>query len=287
MDPVKFISLQEAANEKLINQKLIYIFQSNKNRGIWVKPLAPYRTSYYAFYLCVKGTATFRVNLKDFAICKGSLIVVKDDDIKQWSYRSKDYETHTVFFEKEAIMAAVGNQVFEQDFSFFNEGIVVIDLTTDQIQEFKNQLSLFAKLYNASSKFRCQKIAHYLSILLYSTTEYLPSERDSLNISRSKEITNEFIKLASRKVVNNRNLDYYSQQLGLSKKHLSETIKKELNKTATQVLGDYLLLEAKVKLKETTGTIEEIAHYLNFSDTSAFNKFFKRHTGLTPKKYRA
>ncbi len=286
MDPVRIISLQEAAIEKLIIQKLIYIFQSNENRAFWVKSHQPYRSSYYAFYLCIRGKATFRVNLKDFEIRKGSLIVVKDDDIKQWVYRSKNYEAHTVFFEKEAIIAVVRNQVFELDFSFFNESIVVVDLSSKKMTEFKDQLIHFAKLYTTPGKFRSQKLAHYLSILLYTTAEYLPSQKKSANISRSKEITNAFIKLASKNVINHRNLDYYSHQLGLSKKHLSKTIKKELNKTASQVLGDYLLLEAKVRLKETTATIEEIAHYLNFNDPSAFNKFFKRHTGLTAKKYR-
>ncbi|MEZ4885457.1 MAG: helix-turn-helix domain-containing protein [Chitinophagales bacterium] len=285
MNPIKLISLQELSNNDLVSHKLLYTHQSKENKESWVTPFTPYRSSYYAFALCIRGHATFQVNLQEFKIVKGSLIFVKNNDIKQWFHRSEDYETYTILFEKEAILNAVGNQVFEQDFDFFNKGIVV-SLTQTQQKKLKTQFEQFGKLYATFSKFQNQQLAHYLAIMLYSTAELTVNQEQSYKTSRSKQITNDFIKLASKYVINERNLDFYSQQIGLSKKHLSETIKSELNKTASQILGEYLLLEAKVMLNETTLTIEEIAFHLNFNDSSAFNKFFKRHTGLTPKSYR-
>ena len=99
------------------------------------------------------------------------------------------------------------------------------------------------------------------------------------------EIYNRFLKLASEHVIETRQLNFYSQKIGVSKKHLSETIKKVSGKPSSKVLNEFLLLEAKVLLNESNKTIEAISYYLNFNDSSAFNKFFKRHTGMTPKKY--
>jgi len=47
-----------------------------------------------------------------------------------------------------------------------------------------------------------------------------------------------------------------------------------------------LISEAKSLLKQKELTIQQIAEMLNFSDTSSFGKFFKRNSGVSPKKFR-
>ena len=47
-----------------------------------------------------------------------------------------------------------------------------------------------------------------------------------------------------------------------------------------------LTLEAQVQLQQTPQSLGQIAETLNFSDVSAFGKFFRRQTGLTPAGYR-
>lgn len=283
---VKKISLEEAFRSKSGSHPLVYAYQFEKNRDNWVKAHTPYRSSYFAIALCLQGDATLQVNLNEYQIRKGSMIFVRNDDIKQWLHRSEDYRTHNILFEKEAILYAVGNAVFEQDFSLFNEGCAIFDLTSVQEEEISRHFLQFKKVYKRQGKFRDQKLAHHLAIILYTISEYLPLEKHTHSIKRGKEIANEFIRLASKHVIEERHLDFYCQQLNLSKKHLSETIKSELDKTASQLLAEFLLLEAKVKLRETSATIEEIAFQFQFSDASAFNKFFKRHTGISPTTYR-
>ena len=43
--------------------------------------------------------------------------------------------------------------------------------------------------------------------------------------------------------------------------------------------------EAKVLLKTNDAMGYEIAHRLHFPNASAFSKFFKRETGMTPREY--
>ena len=49
-------------------------------------------------------------------------------------------------------------------------------------------------------------------------------------------------------------------------------------------LHEAVLVEAKMLLKTTDLTVQEISDRLNFSSPSAFVQFFKKHTGTTPKK---
>lgn len=47
-----------------------------------------------------------------------------------------------------------------------------------------------------------------------------------------------------------------------------------------------MVMEAKVLLKSSTLTVQQIAHELNFPSQSFFGKYFKRLVGLSPKEYR-
>ena len=45
-------------------------------------------------------------------------------------------------------------------------------------------------------------------------------------------------------------------------------------------------MEAKVLLKSSALTVQQITHELNFPSQSFFGKYFKRLTSLSPKEYR-
>ncbi|MFT4755021.1 MAG: AraC family transcriptional activator of pobA, partial [Salibacteraceae bacterium] len=57
-------------------------------------------------------------------------------------------------------------------------------------------------------------------------------------------------------------------------------------KSASMVISNYLITEAKRNLTYTDIPIIEIAHSLGFKDDSHFIKFFKRHTSITANTYR-
>ena len=45
-------------------------------------------------------------------------------------------------------------------------------------------------------------------------------------------------------------------------------------------------MEAKMQLKSTSKTVQQIAFELNFPNQSFFGKYFKKNTSLTPSEYR-
>ncbi|MCK9160900.1 MAG: helix-turn-helix domain-containing protein, partial [Bacteroidaceae bacterium] len=58
------------------------------------------------------------------------------------------------------------------------------------------------------------------------------------------------------------------------------------NKTVTEWIIESLILKAKALLKSTEMNIQELSDYFNFSDASAFGKFFKKNVKMTPNEYR-
>ena len=56
--------------------------------------------------------------------------------------------------------------------------------------------------------------------------------------------------------------------------------------SAGEWIDSHVILEAKAMLKSSEQSIQEIADELHFANQSFFGKYFKHHTGFSPKEYR-
>jgi len=78
----------------------------------------------------------------------------------------------------------------------------------------------------------------------------------------------------------------YAAMLNISVSHLNAQIRAQSGKTVMMHIHERLILEAGRLLFYTDLSVKEIAYGLGFHDTSYFNRFFKKMTGLTPVAYR-
>lgn len=78
----------------------------------------------------------------------------------------------------------------------------------------------------------------------------------------------------------------YAHELNITPVHLNRICRSLVDKSASQVVHDYLIAEAKKYLQYTTYSLSEISWRLNFRDPSYFSRFFRKHTGQSPKAFR-
>lgn len=104
--------------------------------------------------------------------------------------------------------------------------------------------------------------------------------------SRRELIIGQFMALVEQNASREHNPSFYSDKLCISTQYLSIILKEGTGKTANYWIAKRLILEAKTLLRTPQTTIKEITSSLNFADQSSFGKFFKKHTGISPKKYR-
>ncbi len=99
-------------------------------------------------------------------------------------------------------------------------------------------------------------------------------------------IVSHFFHLAYTNCREHRGVSWYAGQIGVSPDTLSATLKRLYGKTASTILEELLAIEAKTCLRNPILSVQDVAEMLHFSDQSAFNKFFKRYTGVTPNGWR-
>ena len=105
-------------------------------------------------------------------------------------------------------------------------------------------------------------------------------------LTPGERISQEFSQLVIDHYVEERNVSFYAQKLGITPAYLSTVIKQMTGKTCTDIIGDMVIMDAKAQLKSTALPIQEIAYSLHFPNVSFFGKYFKRHVGVGPLEYR-
>jgi AraC-like DNA-binding protein len=78
----------------------------------------------------------------------------------------------------------------------------------------------------------------------------------------------------------------FAKQLNIHVNHLNRAIKETTDKTTSQIIAERVLLEAKTLLKHSSWNVSEISNALGFTEATHFNNFFKKHSTLSPLKFR-
>ena len=102
----------------------------------------------------------------------------------------------------------------------------------------------------------------------------------------ANRLVEQFVNMVQENFKKERFLEFYSEKLEVSSKHLSRTMKEITGFTAVEWIDRFVILEAKVLLKASNLTIQQISDELNFNSQSFFGKYFKKHTGVSPKNFR-
>ena len=95
-----------------------------------------------------------------------------------------------------------------------------------------------------------------------------------------------FMKLVEDNFREQRKMSWYGEQLNITPKYLYGVVKQVSHRTPTDWIDDYVTLEIKLLLKNSTYSIKEIAQALHFSSQSFLGKYFKDRVGVSPKDYR-
>ncbi len=158
---------------------------------------------------------------------------------------------------------------------------------------FNNIGKSFENLYKYMKDKRVE-IKEYLVIASLSIVMMelfsLISEREKVSlqakhVSRKKELMTRFVFLLREFGEKEHNPSFYADRLFISVQYLSLILKEETGKTASQLIAQHIATRARNMLRMPGATIKQTAEKLNFADQSSFGKFFRKETGITPKKY--
>lgn len=250
-----------------------------------------FRSDFLAIMLITAGEMSLRIDLKEYTLKAGNIIIIAPNSVKQLLSTSSDARVSGISFTAGFLgkmgMSQKGTDLLEYFTSKYSPFWQLTQKDTSLVVALIKQLHIRnATLQN--TVFGKELLFHTFYIFLYEmkllSIKY--TKVISPNLSRKEILVMDFVKLVQQQFRTLRNVQQYARQLFVSPKYLTETVKEIAGKNAGEIIDDYVVLEAKILLDDTSLSVANIADILHFSDQAFFSKFFKRHTGLSPKKYR-
>jgi AraC family transcriptional regulator, transcriptional activator of pobA len=142
--------------------------------------------------------------------------------------------------------------------------------------------------------FKYDLLRNVLMELIHTGQKLKPIESISNTTNAASRITTLFIELLERQfpIENDaqkvllKNPIEFAKALGIHTNHLNKVLKETTGRSTTEIINGRIAEEAKILLKQTQWNVSEISYSLGFDEVAHFSNFFKKHTALSPLKYR-
>lgn len=242
-------------------------------------------------FICLSGEMNMEIDLKPYTltdgytatILPGSFLQIKN--IKQGS-KSVFYAISPDFV-KNTSNVKFGIELFDK----LRKRPVHKHTPSEVAENIMIYNELKKKLNEKDYMFKNIVAQSYIRIILCNTFHHFATET-SIEIQqqpqgRKEELFVKFMKAVKEFYTQDRSITFYADKLCISPKYLSSVVHSVSGKYATDWINQCVILEAKNMLKKEGVSIKDVSNYLNFANQSFFAKYFKQHTGYTPKEYKA
>lgn len=275
----------------------------------------PQVLTYGAILICRKGRAVVNVNYKDWELYEGAVITVFPNDVvelrKAMEVENEERRAMEVDSSLFVLSSSLkSSSLFQVEMLKYNpsllreaslqlEQTVYSSLREDRCRQDSpvvtniiNNMFALLKVYFDQSECTCisQLVLCQLKAFFIGFHEYLqrnPQSRpDDVKSYRVRKLFNHFMMLVERDYRLSRDVNYYARLMNITPKYLTLIVRQVTDHTPKAIIDQYVVLQIKMQLQHTTQSIKEIAWEYHFSDTSFFCRYYKKHTGMTPRQVR-
>ena len=270
INKIRIKNLEEFKDATLVSHSDFAI-----NRGVEVaaaigrvmKTGEPYRFMENRIVRVMRGFIRFSVNLREYRISEGEALYIGQNSVAE----ILDYETNSVVDLLGFTLSAENENIKEE--------YIVGSENESWMEEY------FRLIYSilATQPFDRRSVEHLLLSLHYRIVDSMLC--DHLPVGRREELFRLFIEQLNTHR-GKYDLAFYAERMNISPQYLSRLVFEASGTTASGWINRAVALQAKLLLRSSGLTIEQIADELHFSTTPYFCRFFKREVGITPTEYR-
>lgn len=252
-------------------------------------PNEPRRMKCILFGICLYGKAQYSVDTEEHMVKPGDVIIINEGTVADNYMLSPDCKGIGILISIDFFRETIKGMHELSQLFLFSRTHPVFSLTQDEITLIKAYFKAIKfKVDDKDHHFRSDVVRSLLISMIYdiSNAIYRIQHASDHRQTRAEAIFASFIKLVEANFRNERRVSWYGEQLHITPKYLSETVKQVSKRTPNEWIDNYVILEARVMLRNTNMSIKEIAQQLNFPNQSFLGKFFKEHVGMSPSEYR-
>lgn len=269
-----------------------HALKNNRNQRIVVNKLttlndydfaAPHRHDYFELFVFEKGGGTHMVDFEPVAIHDYSIHIVAAGKVHQVN-RALDSNGYVLLFHQELFSDPLIN-----DFLFnhvcFNVQECKPDYQFGEAQQ-RQIVEIADRIwddYSSEHPLRFEFITHSVALLCILCIRQQPVLTPVLSGANGNTYQ-VFRQLLYKQFRELKKVKDYAALLHVTEKHLNEIVKTQTGLSASAIIYNQIITEAK-RLLNTGMSAKEVAFDLQFEDPGHFSKFFKSQTGLPPSEF--
>jgi len=242
--------------------------------------------SFYQIIWFFNEGGTHTIDFKAYPIKKNSLLFISKDSIHAFddNLESEGWLIHfnESFFIHNDVDLFLKYHIFNAlHHPFYSIDNQMLPTVTAYLDLMRNEL-------NNKQLFGFEDLIRYsLKSFLIILERLRQGEKRTISFNNHYELLfAKYKTLVEENYLKNLSVTDYATLLNISSKTLTTVTKKIVNKSASQIISERIILEAQRLLRFTSLQINEVAFKIGFEDSSYFIKYFKRHMGMSPKSYR-
>lgn len=245
----------------------------------------PHTLAFYDIILVTEGRGTFTLDGVRYRGRPGVLFFTTPGQIRTWHVR--DFDGICLFFPALFLEEFFNDPLFLQRLPYFHapgDGAATTLSPQRAAQLQRRLVAMQRELHRLrpDSVHLLRAQVYELLIALaraYAAVHGGDVERTpNLMVLRYREMIEQW-------VMSRRQVGTYAQELGISPGYLNTLCQRHAGRSAKALIADRLVLEARRLLLYTNESAARIAATLSFEDPSYFSRFFRAHTGRSPRQF--
>lgn len=259
-----------AVKTKIEITELIKVAPFRKN----VRATKPHtHNNYFEIIYLSKGSGTHGIDYNIFPIKPPTIFLLSKEQVHHWNITSEP-EGYVLLLRKAFLERTLDNEL-KKLFS----SLSAFDCL--HLKEVDNIETLFRLLVDEQD---FTVVEGLLKALLATINKVIPPL--PIPDKKQKNLSMQFKDLLNQPDDLINSVAYYAEKLNTTPQNLNAYCRKAYNRSASELISEHIISEAKRLLIYTDSNVTQIAYNLKFNDTSHFVKYFKRHVGLTPQAFR-
>ncbi len=240
-----------------------------------------HRHDFYYLLIVESASGVHTIDFDNYTITDQSIFFLRPGQMHKLTLKAKS-TGYLLHFKKDFLENSYSKTTaLLQTVSFNNQYIV----DTIVFKKIKRLLEVILQESKEGIKDYNEAIKANLILLLIQLSRE-KEVKETTQISYEQEKLEQFKIVLQNTIKQQKKATVYANELGMSVYQLNAITKKTLGKTSSELINEYIVLEAKRYLLATNYQINQIAYYLGYQDSSYFIRFFKKHTGNSPAIFR-
>lgn len=248
----------------------------------------PHRHNYQELLWIKSGYGRHKIDENILEIEANTFYFVAKGQV-HYFIKGDDLEGYLIRFTDDFLQSNILSPRLNYQVNLFNHFAIHQGLTVEaeDLEAFENIMGRMQIEFNQNRFGKETMLCHLLCQLLISLERVRQQTTHQRPLpSKNAEFYEKFVVLLEEKFNEEHQVSYYSHQLGVTPRKLSDICRRFNGKTAKVMIRDRLVLEAKRYLHFTNASIKEISYALGFQDPSYFSKVFRVGTGVPPYEFK-